>query len=359
MGGNALATVGVQSKRLNKSDFNNLTKKVVKVLDIAINKANKMGASIVSKPHEVKAYKQKETFGDLDLLVDKELFKYISYEDIMEMLKLEFNYEANLPFKEKDEKDMVFSLGLPSDEDGVFFQLDLIASDKEFYDFHSSYLNWNDLGNLVGVVASSNGFLKYGHDGLVYQFRDGDNLFKKVVLTTNWNTALDFFGYSKERYHEGFDTLEEIYEYAASSKFFTPDLYEFENRNHTQRTRDRKRPTYNGFLKWIEDRDSDGLFKTNIALSKEDWKKRVLEFFPWFEEREKYEWSKLQERKDFKKYFNGGILLKHKPDLVKVEISEYLKELEKSVPDLVSFVLENKEEAIEKLIKIKEKESPV
>lgn len=363
MGGNALALavvngnperVGVQSKRLHKKDFDSLTAKVVKVLNAAIEKANAMGAQIVDAPHEVKAYRQKETFGDLDLLVDGELFQFVTYDEVMEMLRVEFNHTGPLPYKPKDKKDMVMSMGLPSDEANVYFQLDLIASERNYYQFHSSYLNWNDLGNLVGVVASSNGFLKYGHDGLRYLFRDGDNLFESVVLTNDWDEALEFFGYSQTRYYAGFDNLELIYQYAASSRYFSPSLYAFENRNHTQRTRDRKRPTYNGFLNWIEQQDATGYFNDKIPMDSDNWKERVYEFFPDFAQIEKDTWARLERRKVFKEYFNGGRLLKFKPDLQKQAISDYLKALEKIVDDVENFVIVHKENAMKLLVDMKE-----
>lgn len=363
MGGNALALavvngnpepVGVQSKRLHKKDFDSLTAKVVNVLNAAIAKANAKGANIVHAPHEVKAYRQKETFGDLDLLVDGELFTFVSYEEVMEMLRVEFNHVGPLPYKPKDKKDMVMSIGLPSDEEAVYFQLDLIASERPYYTFQSSYLNWNDLGNLVGVVASSNGFLKYGHDGLRYLFRDGDNLFESVVLTNDWDEALEFFGYSQDRYYAGFDSLLDIYEYAASSRYFSPSLYAFENRNHTQRTRDRKRPTYNGFLNWIEEKDAVGYFNGKTPMDSDKWKERVYAFFPTFAQTEIDTWAKLERRKVFKEYFNGGRLLKFKPELKNKEISDYLKALEQSIDDIEDFVIEHKEDAVRMLVEKKE-----
>lgn len=363
MGGNALALavvngnpepVGVQSKRLHKKDFDSLTARVVKVLNAAIEKANAMGANIVHDPHEVKAYRQKETFGDLDLLVDGELFAFVTYEDVMELLRVEFNHVGPLPYKPKDKKDMVMSIGLPSDEEAVYFQLDLITSERPYYKFQSSYLNWNDLGNLVGVVASSNGFLKYGHDGLRYLFRDGDNLFESVVLTNDWDEALEFFGYSQESYYAGFDSLLDIYEYAASSRYFSPSLYAFENRNHTQRTRDRKRPTYNGFLNWIEEKNAVGYFNGKTPMDSDKWKERVYEFFPTFAQTEIDTWAKLERRKVFKEYFNGGRLLKFKPELKNKEISDYLKALEQSVDDIEDFVIKHKDNAVRLLVEKKE-----
>lgn len=354
MGGNALAVIGVKSKRLNKKEFNYLTNKVVKVISNIISSVNSKGDLIENYPHEVLAYKDKETFGDLDLLIVGKLLEYVSYSEILSALAKEFNYKGELPFKPKDENDMTFSFGLPSEEKDVFFQVDLIASKAEYFDFHSKYLNWNDLGNLIGIVASSNGFLKYGHDGLKYQFRDGTNLYYEHVLTTDWDKALDFFGYDVERYYKGFEKLENIYEYASSSKFFNKDLYAFENRNHIQRTRDKKRPTYNGFLKWIEERSFN-----STPLTTESWKERVYKEFPDFAEIEKRTIDKQtvdsKQKKIIKGYFNWDILSKYKPNLKDKEIGDYLNDLKNVVPNFEEFVIENKENSIKLLIDKKEK----
>jgi hypothetical protein len=354
MGGNALAIIGVKSKRLNKNEFNYLTKKVVKVISDIIASINAEGVIVENYPHEVLAYKDKETFGDLDLLIDGKLLEHVSHGELLTALAKEFDYKGDLPFKPKDQNDMTFSFGLPSNEEGVFFQVDLIASKQEYFDFQSNYLNWNDLGNLIGIVASSNGFLKYGHDGLKYQFRDGSNLYFEHVLTTDWNKALDFFGYDVETYHKGFKELEDIYEYASSSLFFNKDLYAFENRNHIQRTRDKKRPTYNGFLKWIEEKE----FKST-PLTTSEWKDRLYKEFPDFAEVEvniiKKQEIDSKQKKIIKGYFNWDILSKYKPYLKDKEIGDYLNNLKIVVPNFEEFVLENKENSIKLLIDKKEK----
>lgn len=350
MGGNAL--VEVETKRLSKEDFVHATEKVVRVLNSVIKDANASGlVNITHKPHEVKAYREKETFGDLDLLVDEQLFEVYTYEQLLIDMAKEFDFVGDLPFKPKEPKDMVFSFGVPDvNEPGVFFQIDLIATKAKYFDFHASYLNWNDLGNLIGVVASKTRFLKYGHDGLKYYFHDGDHQFDEVVLTTDWNEALVFLGYDPERYKAGFDTLIDIYEYAGSSKYFNPELYAFEQRNHVQRTRDRKRPTYNGFLKWIEENEASGLFDNTYKKTPDEWKDEVVKVFPWFPAYEVQSWKNLENAKVLKQFFNGSQVLKLKPHLVKEEISLYMKKLKELEPDLMNFVLKHKENSVRLLI---------
>jgi hypothetical protein len=116
--------------------------------------------------------------------------------------------------------------------------------------FH--YFSFNDLGNLVGRVAHSVG-LKLGHDGLTYKFFAQErHVFREIKLLDDWEQILPILGYSWERYKQGFNTLEDIFEFFVSSPLFNKAIYALENRNHAARTRDQKRKTYMEFLKWLE-----------------------------------------------------------------------------------------------------------
>jgi len=356
MGGNALKPV--KTKRLGRSDFEQSTLKVVKVLNNAIAKFNDsaVGDKVTYPPYEVKAYRKKETFGDLDLLVESTLFTRYTREQMLTDMALEFNYKFELPFKRNGD---VLSFGVPSDEDGVFFQVDIISTKKEDFLCHASYLNWNDLGNLIGVVASKTKILKHGHSGLYYIYREGS--FAKhgeELLTNDYQRTLEFLGYEQSRYLEGFDTLEDVYAYAASSKFFDPKLYAFEERNHDQRMRDRKRPTYNGFLAWIDAMDAQGAFEGRLKNDTDAWVKRIYEFFPHFADAEKKKWVEVANKKSLKEYFNAGLVQKYHPELEGEVLGLYIAELRKVVDNYESFVLEHKEDAVEKLVKLLDEKNP-
>lgn len=346
MGGNALKPA--KTKRLDKQSFVLATNKVVSVLSRAIQKVNAEHNGVVKfQPYEVKAYRHKETFGDLDLLVDKELFKYYKVEQMFEDVKVEFNFDGELP---KHRNGPVLSFGVPSDEKDVYFQVDLIHTSAEDFLTHASYLNWNDLGNLVGVVASKTKILKHGHDGLYYVVRDGYHQLGEVRLTNDYLLALEFLGYDPRVYEQGLDTLQDVYVYAASSKFFDPKLYSFEERNHDQRMRDRKRPTYNGFLQYIEEQDVQGAFNDRVKLQTEDWVKRVYEYFPSFNEKYEEMWDSYNKKKEVRSYFNGDLVLKYKPELNGPELGKYMGQLKSLVKDFDEFVLTNKERTVEMLI---------
>jgi hypothetical protein len=114
-----------------------------------------------------------------------------------------------------------------------------------------SYFAYNDLGNLIGRVAHKMGF-SHGHRGLLYPMRDGTHQFRVLDMSQDVDVILPFLGFQAERFHRGFDTLDEIFQYVVTSPYFNRDIYLLENRNHQSRVRDRKRPTYNKFLNWIE-----------------------------------------------------------------------------------------------------------
>jgi hypothetical protein len=133
----------------------------------------------------------------------------------------------------------------------------------------------------------------------------------EVVVTLDWESALKFMGYEKY-YEKEFNTLEDLFLYTASSPYFNREIYLLENRNHTSRIRDRKRPTYNAFLKWLDSEDA------MIELPQFDWilkdilrrlfLQKAKDTFPFFEEK----LEKIEEMANRKKLihskFNGELV---------------------------------------------------
>ena len=74
---------------------------------------------------------------------------------------------------------------------------------------------------------------------------------KDIVLTYNLLTALEILGLDWERYKQGFNNYDEMFEYVTSCKAFDKSKFALENLNHRNRVRDRKRKTYNLFLQYI------------------------------------------------------------------------------------------------------------
>lgn len=248
MGGNALA--GLQEvRRYDKDEYFALVKEV----------KEKVGkAFTLNRIEAIQAYRTKETFGDMDVLMevtDKQLTTW--RDEVCNALGVDAMYADG---KSENKYGRIGS----ATTDKVYtvaykgLQVDFIltpAHPHDSFDAAYNYFSWNDLGNLLGRVAHSFGF-KLGHKGLLFPFTVGTHNFEELLVTKDWNEILPAFGWDPERYHMGFDDLPSVFEYVASSEFFHPDIFLFENRNAKARYRDAKRSTYRDFLGWCQDNAS-------------------------------------------------------------------------------------------------------
>lgn len=215
----------------------------------------------------IQAYREKDSFGDIDIIVPSSMFKDLSPIEIANIVGGQF-----APFTKNGP---VLSVGLAmSDTD--YLQVDLISTPEDEWSFALNYFSWNDIGNLIGRIAHKMG-LKFGHNGLWMPLRDGSNLFHEICVTKNFSEALVFLDYDPARYAQGFNNLEEIYQYVTTSKYFNPDIYLLDNRNHTARVRDRKRPVYMQFLKWLDDKKT-GMYE--FSKNKADYYPEIFTVFP-------------------------------------------------------------------------------
>jgi hypothetical protein len=221
----------------------------------------------------IPCYRQKADFGDIDLLIERPVGDPGRMgPHLWEALGKQFHGT------ECHHNGPAWSWGArwsATEESAV--QVDLIFVSPEEYECSLRYYSWNDLGNLMGRVAHEMG-LVYGHRGLLLPVRTGTHLLDKVILTHDMDKAAQFLGYDPAPLHQGFDTLEEMFAYAASSEFFHPDLYALEHRSHTARTRDRKRSSYRGFLEWVHSRP---LASHDWTATPSSWvDSRLAEWFP-------------------------------------------------------------------------------
>lgn len=224
MGGQAIKNTPV--RRYQRAEYEQLKAEVLAQLQ-ADFPSRQMAA--------IPAYRSKESFGDLDIL----------FETSGLAIELEQYLQERFQPKEIVRNSHVFSF------DYQEFQVDLIGSSHEDFAISLHYFSWNDLGNIIGRLYHKMGF-KYGHDGLHFLFKADNYQFGEICLSKDIHAILAFADLDTERFLAGFEDLEAIFQYAVSSSFFNKDIYLLENRNHPSRIRDRKRPTYNALLKWLE-----------------------------------------------------------------------------------------------------------
>lgn len=223
MGGNALKHLDVQ--RVDAQTYFEL---VVRVQQSFVQEFGVI-------PHLVQSYKTKPDFGDVDLLV---VGQYLPLNWRETFGKL---HNSRGSVRNGD----VTSLELYD------VQFDFINCQENSLHWAQTYFAYNDLGNLMGRVAHKMEF-KYGHLGLVYVLRDAHSVIAEINIDATPAQVFEFLGYSYPSWCAGFERLTDIFEYAASTMFFSPDIYLLHNRNAHSRVRDAKRKTYTEFLDWCE-----------------------------------------------------------------------------------------------------------
>lgn len=275
MGGNA--TKQYNTIRLDKDTYNKASKLLVNLMN-----------QYLDKPFEIiKAYETKDSFGDLDLLS-------VNNTDDFEK-KLLMHENGKNVFIHGVVSDggiksyaISFKIDNPTDSSVLLkdnwtkpFQLDFIHKSTEDFDFARQYFSFNDLGNFIGRIASGAGF-KFGFDGLykkIYFNEDGDvvdvkslksqrerqelangkpesNKKIEVLITKDFEKAIEFLGFDYPRYTQGFKTLEDIFQYVQESKYFHLENFLLDNRKADVRHRDLKRPNYNMMVDYFRQHDN-------------------------------------------------------------------------------------------------------
>lgn len=231
MGGNAIKG----AVRLGKDDFLRVQNDVVEKLSSHFNELNIA---------PLKYYRNKKDFGDLDILICAKKPERKYHESLLNKWFGATKYYHNGNITSFD-----YHL------DDRTFQVDLIYTSYDDFETSKFYFSYNDLNNLVGRIAHKLG-VKFGFDGLTYQIRtESGKKADKIYLSKEPEEIYSFLGLDYSRYERGFESLEDIFDYVASSKYFNPAIYQMEELNHTNKTRNRKRNTYMNFLKWVATKD--------------------------------------------------------------------------------------------------------
>ena len=232
MGGKALS---VESIRLGAEDYFNLYNKI---------------DTYKYQQHLIPSNRQKESFGDMDILIGNTYGRNdINY-------KRTFLSLSGLEIVEEHKNGDVTSFGVSLPQ-GIF-QVDIIGSDIYSYPFALHYFSYNDAGNLIGRIARGLG-LKFGHDGLWYTQRNEHTILKNHLLTQDFKTALEYLGLDAHKFFDGFDTMEEVFQWIIASPYYDWNRFDLSQRNYRSRVRDSKRENYRKFLEWAKDKPTNHL----------------------------------------------------------------------------------------------------
>ena len=323
MGGNALKDV--ETRRYDADEYYRLRCEVEDKL---------MELFPLCRTAVLRAYKNKPTFGDMDILIDSKFLP----DHYIEMIDDDFSPRQ------------IFKNGNCLSFEYKQFQIDLIITTPDEFNTSRQYYSFNDLGNLLGRVAHSMG-LKLGHDGLSFNWRIDTYQFRNKVLLTEFKDILLVLGYSWSRYSDGFDDLTDIFEFVVSSPFFNKEIFMLENRNHTSRVRDTKRKTYTQFLEWLETKEDLPAYPKKA--DKSEWLPYLFEKINGFQklyDGVMVEWNNAVL---YKIKFNGNIV-REITGLDGKELGEFMKYTKMYHPCLydIDFVLTADEQTINNIISL-------
>jgi hypothetical protein len=291
MGGNALKQCNTH--RLGAGEYFALTEKFSALFESVFG----------FRPVLIKAYKSKPSFGDADYLVQSDLLP----PNWTQVLQESFNLSDSQYVKNSN----VVSIGYEH------FQIDLIVTAAEDIQASEFYFAYNDFGNLIGRIGHKLG-IKIGHRGvsLVVRHRErSDHILKEIWLTKDVAEALDILGLDRSIYANGFNSLEDIFKYVASSKYFDPEIYNLEHRSATSRVRDKKRETYNKFLRWVVETQpkthhnfAEKSELGGYSLRMPYYETEVLTRYPWVAQEVKTLIEDFELDMKFKEVYNGKIV---------------------------------------------------
>lgn len=315
MGGNALKN----TKRMNKKEF-------IQTKNIALNKIYEYNLHA----EVVRFYKDKQDFGDIDILVKCD--NPVDVERCIDKIK------NDLHPRETFKNGNVFSFELNN------HQVDLIFTPEKYFTSSLIYFSYNDLFNFLGRIAHRLGF-KLGHKGLMVVVKNGNYKLGEVILTQDLKEILGILGLSYQRYKQGFNTKEDIFNFVISSRFFNKSMFDYNKLNHINRIRNKKRKMYREFLEYIADKP---LPNEANKIDKEEFVNRVLKLYPQAQKEIQKLQEKLQKQKEVSQIFNGHIVSEIK-NVKGRELGKWMKHF-KNKYDL-DFWIKNKEQAREIIAK--------
>lgn len=236
------------------------TKEFLEIADSIIPKLNEIFSTDF---HILKYYSKKPDHGDMDILM---------------MVRENFNINV------REALNALYPIEIASNDstysfDFSEFQIDLTLVPEKHWESTKFWMDYDPSSNLLGKLFHKFA-LKYRPEGLYFPYRsEGGRAMKDILITTDFRKMMTFMGLDPEQKYNGFDTLEQIFDWIISSKYFNPELFQFENLNQTDRKRNRKRPTFNKFLEYIKDVkfESEGY---SFEKNKEIYREFIDKSFP-------------------------------------------------------------------------------
>lgn len=311
MGGKALNKYGIFTERKNTEDFLRIGKEI----------QDRIAEDLSATTTIVTCYHTKPDHGDLDLL--------IKIDNEFHNSGINLKYYIGDTFK----PSVIHNNGGVYSFDYQNFQIDFIPVRQSKWETAKTYYSYDPLGNIMGKTFHKFG-LSYGWDGLFYKFRNfnGRNS-QNILISTDARKIFEFGGYDYDRYLQGFETIEEIFEFAINSDFFDTEIFQMENLKSIDKKRNRKRGSYHLFLKYIKDNNINTTYSFN--KDKTHYLPKIENYFPEANLMEKL--SELQridsQNRILSQKFNGDMIMSWLPELKGKELGQAITKFKDSFDD--------------------------
>lgn len=267
MGGTALRHKGIDAVRLELPAYQAF-------VDVFLPRLKALCFSLgLQTPLLVPHLRSKASFGDLDVIIDRDLLSAAAHADVAGEL-------GAIAHHNMGGNDPVISLAVPTAQGP--FQVDLISVQPEHRDYARNFLAWGDAGSFVSNIGRQMG-LRHGQMGLHHFFgHTHDRL--TVPVCNDHHAALSFMGLDPVRFAQGFDHIEDVFEWIGSSAYFDPGIYQLPFLTCEARKRVQRRPNYLAFLEWMEGRPATYHWgQRNARLA--EWQPRIFDTFPHVREK--------------------------------------------------------------------------
>jgi len=310
MGGKALKTCPTERKTTDQ------------FYDIAGRLIPKLESILGTELYILKFYRTKKDHGDMDILYK------VNENFISKKLNVREEVEKHLY-----PKDIIVNDGTVSFE-FENFQIDLSPVKEDVWESTKFWMNYDPTSNLCGKLFHRFG-LKMGPDSLHYPYRgDSGQVMENIIITKDFRKMMVFLGLDPERKYQGFDTLEEIYNWIISSKYYNTELFLLDNLTQSDRKRNKKRPTFNKFLEYVKDMpyESEGY---HFEKNKTKYLDLIDQSFPEVHFMEQIERLKKKgvEIRELKEKFNGQLVMSWVCGLKDKELGETIKKYRDSHTD--------------------------
>ena len=267
-------------------------------------------------------YRDKKDFGDLDIIIKNTV-------PIEKLLHIFSDCECHY-----DKSETVVSFNYEN------FQIDFIRVNPEDFGIAFHYFSYNDLGNLIGQIAKYK-HLKFGFDGLKYNHYVKGQKLGSINISKNIDDILRFLDLDPIKFHQGFDSMKEVFDYVVKSKYFNPYAYDMEpygydkagvalyRLNKINRDRNSKRKTYQEWLEYVKRyKTGEDNYTFRDKRNIEDVYDEIDKFFPKskFGNKLRNMQSIEESRLMIKEKFNGNIIMELLPDLNKKSMQSFIND---------------------------------